>query len=1119
MARSLTGCLLLVVLAAFGAAQEASSKKADEPRKSPPLSNSKKDTKSDDAPRGDDLPNLPSGGKVWLSPAKAKELEERYQKLVEQFSALEKQLKSEKQPPSACKLTGRLEGDVVALKAEFLFSAPTAASTVFLGLKNGFLVDEGQMDDGVPHLEATDDGYYVRVAKEGPHRLTLQLRVPVTPRKTPGNERGFDLGLPGSAVTTLALDLPKNIAGVRSNDLAMLARRPGQWETTLGAQKTLAVVWKEPATAPSAAIGASAHANLKVKLAEGRVEIAGEIVLEDAKSPIRDWHLLLPPQVKIVAGPGSSPFTWLPPDGKSNTHLIRVTEPAERVTLVLQAQYARTQSQQKLPIGPLLVQEAPTHGTILIQAAPGVLRGQRLIYHRFGEVFQRDPPKAAPGLDNIAQFQFWNATFSGKGLSPSKAPLELEWKNEKGQVDAVAEHDVKVRDDRGLWLVDVESKFLVQSANSGLDTLEVQTPALTLPDLFWLGVQPSLGFPAALRWPVALTPRPALPLNVAIADESGPLDIAPPDAQQRVRLKLSRPIGNEIVIKMQTRFLGPADSSRFLVDLPRLVGTLDRGAKVTVWSPPGQEFLVGSAEDPEPIHDKYQQTFEQMPASIELAWRGSQRERLAKAVVDLVVREQSVQVKQTLSLPAASWSGGATQTGQIALRLPAPGFLFSAVNVPRLSQDKTLAWLKLPAENKGTYEIEVTYDLPRGSRRYDAAMPIPLLWPDNTTSREVKVRIWTEPGVTPLLQGMGDVWKERPLEEGSVAGSWPALVAVGLGANLPVALQLEQSAGRRLPGMVAERSLIQARVEDDGSQSYRCRYLVRKFTGTALDIELPVSWDLGQPHFRIGGREVGGIRVVDPLRNLVRVPLAANLYPQPPLLEIDFQIPAAAVEGRRFWQTPLTPPLFATDAVFGLTRWQLSLPDQQTPLILGSTPVDYHWVFKGWLLTPEPSVNAADLDAWIGGDAVGDGDTVSLAWWRNTSDAQRVYHFPRQIWLVFWSGLALILGLVLLTAVPRLMLGVVAFLLGAAVVSLGLFHENVLPVVFWGSQPGLAVLAAILGMQALLHEHVRRRAQFVPSFSRVPVGSTVVRNTAKPVHSPSTIDAPPASGSLKKTAP
>ncbi len=1127
MGRWLPGSVILVFLAVgLCAAQEPPSKKGDEPGKSnsAPPTPPKRTTKPDDSePFRGNLSSVPAGGKVWISPEQFKELEDRNQKLREQLSALDRQLKKEKLPPSACKLTGRLDGDVVSLRAEILFSTSGPQTTIFLGLKNAYLVDEGQIDDGVPHLEANDDGYFVRVDKEGAHRMTLSLRVAVVAKRGTGaaaaNERGFDLGLPASAVTTLALELPGGVKDLRCNDNVQAPKSPGVWDVTLGAQKSLGVVWKEPAAAATANVGPSARANLKVKLEEGRVEIAGELILEDAKNPTREWQVLLPAQVKVSPAAGSAAFTIAAPDRNSNTYLIRLAEPAERITLSLQVQYVKTLAAQRIPVGPILVQGTATQGTILIQSAPGVLRGQRLLYHRFGEIFQRDPPKAPTGVENLAQFQFWNAPFSGKGLSPAKASLELEWKTERGQIDASAEYDVKLREDRGQWLVDIETKFHVQSANSGLDTLELQTPAQTYPDLLWLGVQPSLGFPAALRWPVALAPRPAFPLSMIVLDDGGAIDVPAADAQHRVRLKLSRPIGKEMVVKVQSRLLAAGDGNRFVLDLPKLVGVLDRGAKVTVWTPPGQEFLAGSAAQPEPFHDKFQQSFEQTPPWLELAWRGSQRERLARAVVDLTVRENAVQVRQTLILPVAVWSGGATQTGQIALHLPSPGFTFSAINVSRLSYDKSVAWIKLPAETKGNYEIQFEYDIPF-AKKGDGATPIPLLWPDDTTSREAKLRIWTEPGATPKLVGLGELWKDRPLEEGPNPGTWPALVAVGLGPSLPLAIELEQSAGHRLPVMVADRSLVQVRVDDEGALAYRCRFSVRKFGAASLDVELPVAWHLGQPRFRIAGKDVGGVKVVDPLRNRVRLPLAIHLYTMPVLLEIDYLIPADQVDGKRFWQTPLTPPRFESDVLFGTTRWQIALPGNQTPLVLGSASVDYQWVLSGWLLSPETSVASADLDAWIGSSDAADGEAVSLAWWRSTVDPQRVYHFPRQFWLVACSGIVLVLGmLILLTPMPRYMTGLIVLAIGLSIVSLGLFHEYLLPTLLLGCQPGIVVLTVIGAIQWILHERHRRQMNDMPSFSRVPQGSTLIRGPAKPPRGPSTVDAPVAGpGSVKGSA-
>jgi hypothetical protein len=1115
MARWLSGCLILAVFAAaIAPAQESTGKKSDEPRKSnvEPLAKKKGDEAATvpTTPRDD---TNPAGGKIWLTPEKYKDLQDRYQKLQEQFNLLEKQLKKDKTPPSVCKLSGKFDGDAVTLKAEFAF-AVTGPQMIFLGLKNGFLVDEGRIDDAVPHLEATDDGYFVLVDKSGPHRLTLNLRVPVIAKKgvaTTGNERGFDLGLPGAAVTTLALQLPGGVKDIRSNDAPV----KNSADLTLGALKNVSIVWREPAANPSVAVGPTARANIKVRLKDSEVELLGDLVLEDAKTPNREWHLLLPPQVELTQSVGGSAFQWQRPENKSAVHIVRSLEPSEKLTLSLAAKYARTPGSQKIPVGPILVQEAPMQGTILVQAVPGVLRGQRLSYQRYGETFQRDPPKSSAGFENLTQFQYWNAPFSGKGLSPTKAPLEIEWKLDKGQILAAAEHDVKAREDRGQWIIDVETKLQLESASSGSDVVELQFPPQVLPDVLWMGTEPLLGFPGVLRWPMALTPRPTTPISINVLDDSGVLDLSPLDAQQRTRVKLSRPIGKEMSIRIQSRYWSSSDTNRLRVDLPKIIGVLDRGAKLTVWPPAGYESLVGPVESSEPLHDKYQQSFEQMPNSLELAWRASVLEKRARAIVDVSAREQGVHVRQTILLPAAAWSGGRLQTGQVAFRLPTPGFRFTPINVPPPSIDKNTAWLKLPAETNGHFEIQLEFDTTQ-SGKDQSEIAIPILWPEAATIHDAKLRVWTAPGMTPSIQGMGESWKDRPLEAGPEATAWPALVAESTNPANVVTLTLSNSAQQRLPAMVAERSLIQTWVDDDGVRYYRCRFLVRKFSGTLLDVELPASWDLTQARFRIGGKSLSGIKVIDTGRHVLRLPLAPHLYPQPALMEIEYQLPAGQGEGRRLWQTTLLPPRFVGDVILGPVRWQAAFSGQETPFLLGSSNVDYRWAINGWLLCPEPSVTSDELDAWIGGE-VGESDNVALAWWRGQFDVERVYHFPRQAWLMVCSGTVLVTGLILLLVpMPRWFFAFVVVGLGLGAVALGLYQDYVLPVVFFGAQPGLVVLIAVAAGHALVRARAEWRARHVPSFSRVSQGSTFVRQQPKPSHASSTIDAPaPSSGSSK----
>src|SRR5207249_1984548 len=151
---------------------------------------------------------------------------------------------ADKKTVHACKLSGRLEGDFALLRAEFAFSTEQPWTTIVLGLQGAHLTDEGELDRQIPLLDLGDDGFLVKVEKEGTHQLTLHLKVPVIFKRTAalatgGNgERGFDLGLPGAAVTTLALDLPAGVKEVRWNETPEKPLVPNHWELALGKIKT-----------------------------------------------------------------------------------------------------------------------------------------------------------------------------------------------------------------------------------------------------------------------------------------------------------------------------------------------------------------------------------------------------------------------------------------------------------------------------------------------------------------------------------------------------------------------------------------------------------------------------------------------------------------------------------------------------------------------------------------------------------------------------------------------------------------------------------------------------------------------------------------------------------------
>ena len=1123
MSRRLLAFLALALAAvaltfgAAGNAQDAGKK---------PRAPDKSDSPAAEKPN---LPTTPAGGKVWVSSDTSKgvvkDLTDQLSKAQDRIDQLQRQLKRD-EPPSTCKLVGRVEGDALVVQAEFKFQTLTPGVTIVLGLKNAFLTDEGSLDDGLPHLDSNDDGYSVRVDKEGEHRLTLNLRVPVTGKRssTSGNERGVELGLPGAAVTTLALTLPANVkefkAGVapialaaipqvkdfRWNDLPASAKSPGQWELTIGAQKSLSLGWKEAVNATASAQPPSAKANVKVKLEEGRLEFSGDIVLEDPRVQLREWTLTLPTGVKLVPPPGTTI------DAKGNQHVVKLSEPTEKLTLAFQGQVPRTQPQQTLPIGPFLVQGAGVESTILIQEVVGVTRGQRLIYHPYGECYQRDVPPSPPNAANLALFKAYNATATAKGLPPSKANLELEWKTEKGQIEAWTDHDVKFRRDQGDWIIDVETHFTLTSSSSGQDTVDLLGPTPNWPDLLRLAIAPTQPFPATLRWMEPANPR--LPTAVpgiatssrdVVREIEGPL----PDSPRHWRIRMQRPIGSEIDFKIATRSVLSGDAMRFTVELPRLTGVLDRGGKTNVTPPPGQELFVGPVgQEEQPVRDKFQQTLDQAPLSLELAWRPGGRERFAQALVDVQLRDHSINVRQHLTLAAEDWNDKELEGRQIPLVVP-PGPLMLPAGYGK--PERGLIWVPRPAGAAGKMELELEFKVPLDKLPRDGKTPIriPLLWPDGTNRKDAKVRFWTEPSVFPRLEGLGKSWIENDLERVPEKGSFPAFVATGQGSDLALAVRLEESATGKLPDLVAQRTLVQTRVGPDGGQSVQLRFLVKRFGGNSIDLDLPVPRNQAQPVVKVDNVKIDGIETIDPVRNRIRIPLAPQLYPTPVLFEIAYLAPAESVEGRRCWQTPIALPKFHGDVFCGPTRFDIGLPPGQVPLVLGTADVDYRWTLQGWLFGPEPSVTTADLDAWIGQGEAADRQPINLAWWRNGLDPQRVYHFPRQTWLLLCSGVVLLLGLtVLLVRWPRWVLAILFVALGAGIVAIGVSHDYLLPAIFLGSQPALVVLALIGAIRWLLYERYRRQLVFMPTFSRIPQGSTLVRGPAKP-RGESTIDAPP----------
>src|SRR5581483_5267243 len=527
---------------------------------------------------------------------------EEYQRQLEQNGAPKAPVRKQ---PSVCKLTGKLEEDYLALRAEFTFSTEQPRTVVTLGLKGAHPSPDAELDREAPLLVFGDDGFSVRVEKEGVHQLALNLRVPVEAKKSAAGERGFELELPGAAVNSMSLELPANVKEIRVNDRLDKTRKDGRWHPDLFNIKKLALSWKEPVALAGTGPLPNVDGEVDVRLSETQVLVKADLYLVDRRGQMREWQLLLPPQATAdVTPPAGLGYQLLPPDGKNPYHVLRCSEANnERWKVSVKASQPRPAPGQPLPLGPFYVEGVERQkGTIAIQAPAEALHGQRLVYHRTGEVFQKDLPKSPSSPDLVAVFEYWAASPAKgpRGPGAPRLPLEVEIRSEKGQVETRTEHTVKLRPATDAWEIEVTTRLQAKALVAGGDTLDVQLPPLRPRGVETLAFVPGAAFPGAVPWAALaggaadLLPGGMVGDFQARADGGAALEMAPLDRHGRWRIALPRSLDSKpFVTILSGKYLVPRARLHLRLDLPRPVGTLDRDARVQVDADEQIELLVG----------------------------------------------------------------------------------------------------------------------------------------------------------------------------------------------------------------------------------------------------------------------------------------------------------------------------------------------------------------------------------------------------------------------------------------------------------------------------------------------------------------------------------------------
>jgi len=1063
---------------------------------------------------GDDAKDvLQQPGVIVLSPEKFKEL-------LDQIDQLKKQTSPDKpETPSRCRLTGRVDGDLVHLQAQFDFETRRKKALVALGCQKAWPT-AAVLDDGkLPLLPPPgDDGFVVQVDQPGPHRLTLDLDLPVTTRGSKGSDakgtdRGFDMGLPRAAITIVdALDLPDPVKEVRFGQRAVVARdlssRSGQRKpVALGPVEKLEVSWKGPAPQRPTEPILTVQGQVDVRVDETHVTTQADLLLRVESGLVPQWQIQagLPPAVTLEAeGPAGDDrgLTVIPPaaDAKVPIWTIKPRDPtAEPLKLRLRSRQTRVLN-KPIPIGPFAVLQAMRqHGQITI-SVPTELRPRFLTR---GEVSQREVPEDKRlGNTTVAAFSYWNLqAVPANQLVP--APLDLTLEPIQGAIESSVVHTLRLTDDG--W--HITSEIDINPVRIALDRLDIEVPAdYELRASPALIAEPDLEVKDAAKHVsvVKLTKKHHQAFKVIL---EGVVPVA--EGKQALTIALPRPLPiQEKGTKLQ-----------------------DKGARLTASVPELTELVLArdTGSDTVPAGKREQSwRSERMPLRVELAWQAQRQELIADALVDVTLTERQVAVRQRFRFAALpdglrevilrspDFPAGRVPTAERVTLLPrGPGSWAVTVKDPALTLEYALP---LPEPDKG------------GRTR---RLVVPLLRPEGATRCTMKVRVWSESGTQAHL--IGGPWQEQPLEVAAERDSLPVLVLTGSGGNagqgleFPLALRLTEPSGTSLAAVAFDRALIQAALMEGGGQRYRARFLLHKINSRTLDIELPAAPAVLGLEVWLNGKRVPTWQTLDDeLRDaesgrVARLRVEPELYRKPVVLELRYQLATGRDSGSR-WQTTVQPPLLRGNVLAGRVRWQIQTPADWVVISTGGgATLEQHWGLRNGLLAPRPAASAVDLERWFNGglepaSAPLDSETdwalrnPEMVAGQPVLGSVSIGHLSQQTWLLSCSLLVVALGLALyFVPMRRMVLWVLLAVLGLTVLVAALLWPRTMPAILYGCQPGLVVLLVVIAVQWLLQRRYRHQLIFMPAFSRVMPGSSIIRNTGSGQrrHEPSTVDAPP----------
>jgi hypothetical protein len=1058
--------------------------------------------------------------------------QEKYKELLDQIAALKRQAGLQKETPSSCKLSGRVDGDLVRLTAEFEFRTAEPRALVSLGCQKAQL-SAAALDDGrLPILPPPgEDGFVVQVDTPGQHRLQLEMELPITAK---GTDRSFDLNLPRAAINVLEqFDVSGSVSELRITSVedkrqfqqvvptkTLNSKNEQRRALALGAVSRLEVAWKVAAAPLSGAAIREARGQVEVRVDEHSVTTEVDLTLKLRTGQTDQWRILAPmqqgptPTTIEFKGPADErPPTVTPPTDPKNPVWQIKGEPTSK-PIQLSIRIRQPRSNKLIPVGPFAVLDAERQsGNILITAPANV----RLRYHPRGDISQCEIPEDRRQDTNVvASFNYYSLPMPARPGQPALAPLDLEIEAVQGVIETRVLHTLLLNADG--W--HITRRIEVTPVRTTVDHLAVEFPP---------GYQ--------------LVKPPSSLLVESVETEE--LD----DQRRQALIKLvQKQLPNRmfhltleglIPVPKEVEQIPAGRLRRQAVGLPHPVETQDRGGEVTASVREGLELLApeSGSEVARPGSRPHTWNTDRSPRQVDLSWREHRPDLLVNATVDLTLTDRVARVRHQLHIPAAPNSTtGSASRAPLLLRIP-PALAGRVVveedyKLAPLDETRTVWTVTLPQPDEkdatlkknSTITLEYSFPLPEPDRdEHWRPFTIPLVKADQATGGTTKVWVWSEPGVAVQLVSGSDRWEELQTElVAQHPGRLPSLVLRSSSLTIPE-LSLKQEPAE-VPPTVVERVLIEVLVGDWGYQSYRARFRITRLTMRTLEIELPappaqINAAVLFDNRRLPLKTVDDNGTETELGRIVRLQVDPALYQgKPAVLDVQYQL-LIGREGHRplRLQTTFQPPVLRGRVFVWEKLWGLRLPATWVPLHLGEgTTPEQRWGLRGWFLGPRPALTGAELESWFTGSELVEGaDRGDLSLVCRQAELRPVVlvHVPQQAWLLACSLTVFAAGFILYFApLPRGRFWVIVLALGALVVAIAVWWPQALPFVVYGSEPGLVILGLVFIYAWVRQRRYRRQVVFMPGFTHLKTGSSLVRNkgSERGRREPSTVDAAPS---------